>query len=69
MAHRVAWPRTHQDFFPKDAKMEPLLAARVIMLDDEGVKAKLSIVGVAAVQEEDVTATVGPDALNLTLER
>lgn len=39
------------------------------MLDDEGVKAKLSIVGVAAVQEEDVTATVGPDALNLTLER
>ena len=39
------------------------------MDNHEGVKAKLSIVGVAAVQDQDVTATLGPEALNLTLER
>ena len=39
------------------------------MLDYEGVKAKVTIVGVEAVKDQDATATIGEESLNLTLER
>ena len=39
------------------------------MLDYEGIEAKLTIVGVEAVKDQDVTATLGEESLNLTLER
>jgi|AntAceMinimDraft_5_1070358.scaffolds.fasta_scaffold02556_1 hypothetical protein len=39
------------------------------MLDYEGLQAKLTIVGVGTVQEQNVTATLDAESLNLTLER